>query len=175
MADEEQPTPQTDDKSTLYVVAGANGSGKSTLTESGLFDNARVLDPDAIARTISPDNPEGVAAAAGSEALIERREALAAGKSLAVETTLAGNSALKLMDEARQSGYSVELHYVSLGDPQADAWSSIKCAFSVPAGHFTIRLELQETPGELDQAVSNTRVAKSGQPLFASLLTTLVR
>ncbi len=97
---------------TLHVVAGPNGSGKSTLTRSGRFGSARIVDPDAIARRIAPDAPEG---AAGREAIRERRAAIANGETLVVETTLSGHGALRLMDEARAAGYRIELHYVSAG------------------------------------------------------------
>ena len=100
----------------LHVIAGANGAGKSTFTESGFFGGIQVIDPDVIARTISPDDPESVAATAGREALTQRSKAMAAGEYLAVETTLSSHSSLKLMDKARESGYSVELHYIGLGD-----------------------------------------------------------
>ena len=82
---------------TLYIVAGPNGSGKSTLTKSGLFRDVRIVDPDGIAHRIAPDNPQ-----------------VAAGAAFVVETTLAGKSTLRLMDDARAAGYRIELHYVSV-------------------------------------------------------------
>ena len=81
---------------TLYVVAGPNGSGKSTLTKSGRFRDVRIVDPDGIAHRIAPDDPHG------------------AGEAFVVETTLAGKSTLRLMDDARAAGYRIELHYVSV-------------------------------------------------------------
>jgi predicted ABC-type ATPase len=52
----------------LTIVAGANGSGKSTLTK--LFtDNIPIIDPDAIAREIAPEQPESAALAAGRKAI----------------------------------------------------------------------------------------------------------
>lgn len=52
----------------LIVVAGANGAGKSTLTK--LFTiNIPVVDPDAIAREIAPEQPELAALAAGRKAI----------------------------------------------------------------------------------------------------------
>ncbi|WP_260094670.1 hypothetical protein [Phaeobacter inhibens] len=61
---------------TLYVVAGPNGSGKSTITRAGAFADARIVDPDAIARHLSPDDPEGASASAGREAIRERIRAM---------------------------------------------------------------------------------------------------
>jgi predicted ABC-type ATPase len=51
-------------------VAGPNGSGKSTFTQSADFDGIeRMLDPDALARDLSPANPSAAAVAAGRQAL----------------------------------------------------------------------------------------------------------
>lgn len=100
----------------LTIVAGPNGAGKSTLTTSGVLDDVPVIDPDAIARALSPDNPAAAATRAGKRALDQRRDLLDAGKSFAVETTLSGNSALALMEEARAHGFRVELKYIGLQD-----------------------------------------------------------
>ena len=51
---------------------------------------------------------------AAREALRRRQTALANGTSLVIETTLAGAGALRYMDAARQAGYTVFLHYVSI-------------------------------------------------------------
>ena len=99
---------------TLYVVAGPNGSGKSTLTKSGRFRDVRIVDPDRIAHRISPDDPQGAAGAAAREVIRARRAAIGAGEAFVVETTLAGKSTLRLMDDARAAGYRIELHYVSV-------------------------------------------------------------
>ena len=98
-------------KSTLYVVAGPNGCGKSTFIQSR-FHGLRVIDPDAIARRIAPDSPDGAAIVAGREAIRERRAAIVAGESFVVETTLSGGSVLRLMAQAKARGYRVEMHFV---------------------------------------------------------------
>ncbi len=99
---------------TLIVIAGPNGAGKSTLTRAARFPGARVFDPDAAARDLAPDDPARAAVLAGRRMARARRLALAAGESLAVETTLAGRDILRLMQDARRAGYRVELHYVRL-------------------------------------------------------------
>lgn len=98
---------------TLFVVAGPNGCGKSTLTRMSGFRGLDIIDPDAIARSMTPGN----AAHAAREALHRRRDALAASRSHLVETTLAGSGILRHMEAARRVGYRIVLHYVSVGSP----------------------------------------------------------
>ena len=93
---------------TLVVVAGPNGCGKSTLTRTPWFHGIEVIDPDAIADTPGP---------AARKALRRRRKAIAEGRTLAVETTLAGSGPLRLMEAARSAGYRIVLHYVCVDSP----------------------------------------------------------
>ena len=99
---------------TLYVVAGPNGCGKSTLTRTTWFRGVEVIDPDAIARNTMAANP----GQAAREALRRRRVAVAAGRTLVVETTLAGSGVLLLMETTRKAGYRIALHYVSVNSPE---------------------------------------------------------
>ena len=98
---------------TLFVVAGPNGCGKSTLTRTTWFTGVEVIDPDAIARAMTPGTP----AQAAREALRQRQAALRAGRTHLVETTLAGSGILRLMEAARTADYRIELHYVCLDSP----------------------------------------------------------
>ena len=98
---------------TLFVVAGPNGCGKSTLTRTTWFTGVEVIDPDAIARTMT----HGTLAQAGRDALRRRRAALRAGRTHLVETTLAGFGVLRLMEAAKTTGYRIELHYVCVDSP----------------------------------------------------------
>lgn len=98
---------------TFVVVAGPNGCGKSTLTRMSAFRGAEIIDPDAIARSITSGDP----LLSGREALRRRRDALAAGRSHLVETTLAGSGILRHMTAARREGYRIVLHYVSIASP----------------------------------------------------------
>ena len=96
----------------LVIVAGPNGSGKSTLTRIGTFGDREVIDPDAIATRLGSGATDGLEIAAAREALRRQQAALAAGRSLVVETTLAGRGPLRLMEAAGLAGYDVLLHYV---------------------------------------------------------------
>lgn len=100
----------------LTVVAGANGAGKSTLTKLSSV-NIPLIDPDAIARAIAPENPESAALAAGRKAIELARFYIQSGSSFVVETTLAGNTYLNLMREVKALGWSVSLTYVGIDDP----------------------------------------------------------
>jgi predicted ABC-type ATPase len=100
----------------LTVVAGANGAGKSTLTKLSSI-NVPLIDPDAIARDIAPDNPESAALAAGRKAIELARSYIQSGSSFVVETTLAGNTYLNLMREVKALGWFVSLTYVGIDDP----------------------------------------------------------
>ena len=99
---------------TLFVVAGPNGCGKSTLTRMSAFSGFDIIDPDAIARDITSGN----AARAAREAVRRRRDALGAGRTHLVETTLAGSGVLRHMAAARREDYWIVLHFVSVDSPE---------------------------------------------------------
>lgn len=101
----------------MVVVAGSNGAGKSSLTTlTGLGSGMPVLDPYAIARALRPDAPHLAAMQAGREALRLQQAYLAERRSFAVETTLSGSANLRLIVEARDQGFGVELLYVGVED-----------------------------------------------------------
>lgn len=103
----------------LTVIAGPNGSGKSTLTASIRFEGSEnLIDPDAIARVLDPEDPSRAALQAGRLAIERTREFLRDRKDFALETTLAGNGQLATIREAKALGYWVFLVYVALGNPQ---------------------------------------------------------
>ena len=95
---------------TLHVVAGPNGCGKSTLTRTTWFRGIEVIDPVAI----TDDTMASYPAWAAREVLRRQQAVVAEGGTLAVETTLAGAGVLRFMEVARQGGYRIGLHYVSL-------------------------------------------------------------
>ncbi len=100
----------------LTIVAGANGSGKSTLTK--LFtENIPIIDPDAIAREIAPEQPESAALAARRKAMELARSYIRSDCSFIVETTLAGNTYLNLMREVKALEWLVRLTYIGINQP----------------------------------------------------------
>lgn len=100
---------------TFTVVAGPNGSGKSTLTRLGreTFQDSAVLDPDAIASSLAATGEAPVSAIdAGREVLRRSEDLLASRQSFLVETTLSGNTYLRMMVRARSFGYHVVFLFV---------------------------------------------------------------
>ena len=103
----------------VTVIAGPNGSGKSTLTDV-LLPSARIpiLDPDAIAREMSPEAPEQARLAAGRLVLQRQSEYIAEGTSFAVESQhgyfSSGGSSLSLMSPLK----SVDLRLFKHGEGQ---------------------------------------------------------
>lgn len=79
-----------------------------------LISKFTVIDPDAEARVINPENPELVAVAAGKIAIRRARGYLINNQSFAVETTLSGSTYLKMMRDARTAGYEINLIYVGI-------------------------------------------------------------
>lgn len=107
-------------KPSLLLLAGPNGAGKTTfaranfpeLEEQGLFLNA-----DEVARALTPLDPERSALAAG-RVIVEKRQALLRkGASFVIETTLASQTLLGVVREARRRGYLTSLVYLFVPDP----------------------------------------------------------
>jgi predicted ABC-type ATPase len=104
---------------TFTVVAGPNGSGKSTLTRLGreAFQECAVLDPDAIARSMQTSGSDGGSAIDAGRAVLKMADSLLCSKqSFLVETTLSGNTYLRMMKQARTEGYTVVLLFVGTSD-----------------------------------------------------------
>jgi predicted ABC-type ATPase len=104
---------QDGEPSCLHAIAGANGAGKSTLTSGNreIFSTSPLLDPDTF---VKPLRSSGSATpfAAGREVLRLARTYLERGESFCVETTLSGKHYLKMMTDARSSGFEIVLVYI---------------------------------------------------------------
>jgi predicted ABC-type ATPase len=98
----------------LWVFAGPNGAGKSTLAAKYLRSRLPIVNPDVIATEIggNPENPAVLEA--GKIALRQRAALLADRKPFAIETTLSGNSEIRLMRDAAAAGYKVNLVFVGV-------------------------------------------------------------
>jgi predicted ABC-type ATPase len=90
---------------TFTVVAGPNGSGKSTLTRLGResFQENAVLDPDVIAISMQTSGVVSGSAIDAGRAVLQLANALIKTKqSFLVETTLSGNTYLRMMKRAKE-------------------------------------------------------------------------
>lgn len=102
---------------TCWIVAGPNGAGKTTFALQYLPKVARCfrfVNADLIAAGLSPLAPQRQLPAASRLFVKEVRDCIAQRQDFGLETTLAGRSYLKLIDELRFDGWRVELIYLAL-------------------------------------------------------------
>ncbi len=100
---------------TIYVIAGCNGAGKTTFARAYLPTEVkclRFLNPDEIARGISPLAPEAGAIKAARILLNEFHDHVRSRLTFAIESTLSGKTYLRHFRAAREAGYEIELHYL---------------------------------------------------------------
>jgi len=97
------------------VVAGPNGSGKSSVIGQLDYEGREnLLDPDAIAKRINPENLQQAAISAAREVIQRTRQYLHERQSFAIETTLSSGRILETMRLAREGGFIGCLTYLCL-------------------------------------------------------------
>lgn len=100
-------------KPTFHLIAGPNGAGKTTFYEQYLRPRtgAPFMNPDLLAREVLGHwsrSPEG--AALGKDLASARRASLiAAGQSLAMESTFSHPSKLELIEVVIAAGYRLDV------------------------------------------------------------------
>lgn len=102
---------------TCWIIAGPNGAGKTTFALEYLPRVANCtyfINADLIAAGLSPFAPERELLAASRLFLQEIEERIADRDSFAFETTLAGRTYLRLVEQLRRDGWRVELIYLAL-------------------------------------------------------------
>ena len=102
---------------TCWIIAGPNGAGKTTFALDYLPAMAgceNFVNADLIAAGLSPLAPQRERVAAGRLFLREIRAYIGERREFAFETTLAGRSYLRLVDELRRGGWHTELVYLAL-------------------------------------------------------------
>jgi predicted ABC-type ATPase len=105
------------DDCVLVVVAGPNGAGKTTFVETFLKTTGlRIVNPDQIARALSPDAPDTVAYEAAQLADTVRRDLVSRRISFCMETVFSDPDGAKVafLREARSQGYVVFLVFIGL-------------------------------------------------------------
>ena len=102
----------------FIMFAGPNGSGKSSARDAIVNPVEVVIDPDRIAREINPTSPRSADNPAAREALRRFDDSIAQRKSVSMETTLTGHTAVMRLQQAKDAGYTVGLIYVALDNPE---------------------------------------------------------
>lgn len=95
----------------LYIIAGCSGAGKTTASYTILpeiLDCREFVNADEIARGLSPFQPEKVAFESGRIMLNRIDELVSGEENFAFETTLAGRSFVRLIQDAMRKGDYVE-------------------------------------------------------------------
>lgn len=113
-------------KPQLWVVAGPNGAGKTTLVTQRLAgrplaEQFEVVNPDVIAQSLPRIHGRLDERGAGEAAVLRRNLLLAKGTSLAIETTLSGQSTLRFMRRARSTGFRITLVFVGIDSVELSA------------------------------------------------------
>jgi predicted ABC-type ATPase len=123
----------------LWLIAGPNGVGKTTYARRYLRSVAGTdafVNLDEIARGFQPLRPTPdaeTARAAGRSALERLHAAIAARRSVAVETTLAGHTHRRSIALARAQGMRVELIFCAL--PEVETCLARIAARVAAGGH----------------------------------------
>src|ERR1035438_1425680 len=94
-------------KPNCYIVAGSNGAGKTTFATEFLpryAECVNFINPDLIARGLSPFDPNAAMLRAGRLVLERIRDSMRAKTDFAFETTLSGRVYASLIKELRRTG-----------------------------------------------------------------------
>ncbi len=105
----------------IVLLAGPNGAGKTTasrLLMPELFSDLELLNADEIAREISPAYPDMAAFTAGRELIARMRNLISAGRGFVLETTCAGKSYLRMLEQCRRDGWQIVMLYFWLSSPE---------------------------------------------------------
>lgn len=106
---------------TVIIMAGPNGAGKSTTASAILSqEGAEVenyINPDLIARGLSPNNPDSVSFHSGRIVHDRIRELMRNGENFAFETTLSGRTYIRTIQMLKGEGYTVKLFFLWLKSP----------------------------------------------------------
>ena len=125
---------------TCWIIAGPNGAGKTTFAFEYLpyvAECSNFMNADLIAAGLSPLGPERELLVA-SRLFLQKIDALvAARENFAFETTLAGRSYLRLIEQLHRDGWRVELIYLAL--PSAEM-SKLRVAERVDHGGHNIQI-----------------------------------
>ena len=112
------------DQNTIWLIAGPNGVGKTTYAFRhirAVAGSVRFVNLDEIARGLSPLQPDAERIEAARIALSRTRSLLGGNGERAdfsLETTLAGVTYLRLLEDAVERGWHVNLLYFAVASPE---------------------------------------------------------
>lgn len=103
----------------MYIVAGPNGCGKSTFANEFIKDtNLVFVNADVIAQELNPNElNRRVMVRAGRMFFQQISQLVKESKPFAIETTLSGKYAIRIIEKLRSEGYRIKLVYISLETP----------------------------------------------------------
>ncbi len=121
----------------FYLFGGPNGAGKTTIALRALpvLGCHEFVNADAIARALSPFQPESVAFRAGVLMMKRLRELAAKNVSFATESTLSARAYVPFIKNCQARGYTFHLIYIWLPDPEMNV---ARVAARVSAGGHNI-------------------------------------
>jgi predicted ABC-type ATPase len=112
--------PRSKPKPNCYIVAGSNGAGKTTFATEFLpryAECTNFINPDLIARGLSPFDPN-VALVRAGRLVLERIDQMSkSGSDFAFETTLSGRSYIRVIRDLRVAGYCIQMFYLWIPSP----------------------------------------------------------
>jgi predicted ABC-type ATPase len=112
--------PRSTPNPNCYIVAGSNGAGKTTFATEFLpryADCVNFINPDLIARGLSPFDPNVALVRAGRLVLERIKQMRSAESDFAFETTLAGRSYIRVIRDLRAAGYCIQMFYLWIPGP----------------------------------------------------------
>ncbi|MBU0993405.1 MAG: hypothetical protein KJ737_13000 [Proteobacteria bacterium] len=98
----------------LHIIAGCNGAGKSRNASAFFSDGIEFVNPDKMVKNYIKVNPGASESQAWKHTVKHLNQNLAENKSFAFETTLAGKTALRRIEDAQKKGYKIDFTYVAL-------------------------------------------------------------
>ena len=105
----------------LYVISGCNGAGKTTASYALLPEMlgcSQFVNSDEFAKSLSPYSPDAASIQAGKLMLLKMNYLFRRHEDFAIETTLATRSLKRMIDRAREQGYTVTILYFWLNSPE---------------------------------------------------------
>ena len=111
------PAMATTSKPRLVILAGPNGAGKTTSAKYLLRDSPKLrefVNADTVAAGLSGFAPEAVAFEAGRIVLKRINALIELRSSFAFETTLSSKSLARILENAANAGYKLDLIYLAL-------------------------------------------------------------